>query len=246
MMTPARTAIIDTPRVTHGGARDAVRGSDTATATGTIGPNAVIQLIGPLRDEHIAERVFAAAGAAEWLVAPPSAMVDERRVVRLHRALREAVPQEQARRLLTVTGRLTADYILANRIPLPARTLLKCLPPPVACRLLVAAIRAHAWTFAGSASFVARPGDPTVFTLTGNPLCGGTGNPLCGGTGNPLCAGERALSPVCAWHAAVFQRLFEDLVSPRSRVVETACEAIGDRCCRFEIDWRPSPALPRH
>ena len=239
-MTLARTAIIDTGGVTRG-----VSAPDTATATGTIGPNAVIQLIRPLRDAQLAESVFAAAGATDWLTDPPAAMVDERRVARLHRAVRAAAPRDEALRLLAEAGRLTADYIMANRIPRQARSVLQRLPAPVACRLLVAAIRAHAWTFAGSARFAAEAGAPTVFTLIGNPLCGGIGNPLCGGIGNPSCGAARAPSPVCSWHAAVFQRLFEVLVSPRSRVVETACEAAGDGCCRFEVDWRPSAVACR-
>jgi divinyl protochlorophyllide a 8-vinyl-reductase len=242
-MMPARTAIIDTGGV------------------GTIGPNAVIQLIRPLRDAQLAESVFAAAGATDWLIDPPAAMVDERRVARLHRAVRAAAPRDEALRLLAEAGRLTADYIMANRIPRQARAVLQRLPAPIACRLFVAAVRAHAWTFAGSARFAAQAGAPTVFTLIGNPLCGGIGNPLCGGIGNPLCGGignplcegvgnprcgaAQAPSPVCSWHAAVFQRLFEVLVSPRSRVVETACEAAGDGCCRFEIDWRPSAVVRR-
>lgn len=213
-MTPAFTAIIDDRTA-----------AASETGTGTIGPNAAIQLLAALRHarmDQVAERVFTAAGVADWLAEPPTAMVDQRRVARLHRGLRDAVPRDQALRLLDAAGRLTADYILANRIPRPARIVLKLLPARFAAPLLVAAIRAHAWTFAGSARFTAQAGTPTVFTLIGN----------------PLCAGEQARSPVCAWHAAVFQRLFEVLVSRRSRVRETACEARGDRCCRFEIAWR--------
>jgi divinyl protochlorophyllide a 8-vinyl-reductase len=215
-MTPASTAIIDVRDITA---------PDSGTLSGTIGPNAAIQLLAALHNvqlDRLAERVFAAADVSEWMLDPPSAMVDQRRVARLHRAVRDAVPREQALRLLGMAGRLTANYILANRIPRPARIALKLLPAPLAGRLLVGAIHAHAWTFAGSARFAAQAGAPAVFTLTGN----------------PLCAGEHAPSPVCCWHAAVFQRLFEALVSGRSRVVETACEASGDPCCRFEVDWR--------
>ena len=162
-MTPACTAIIDPPPVTHGvshrDTRDAVRdvmrevsAPDTATATGTIGPNAVIQLIGPLRDAQLAECVFAAAGAADWLPTrhPPWSTSGASRacIVRCGTLL-----AGRGTPLLAEAGRLTADYIIANRIPRAARGVLQRLPAPVACRLLVAAIRAHAWTFAGSARF---------------------------------------------------------------------------------------------
>jgi divinyl protochlorophyllide a 8-vinyl-reductase len=117
-------------------------------------------------------------------------------------------------------GRLTAGYLLANRIPGPVQMVMKLLPAPLAARMLVSAIRSHAWTFAGSGRFSARNGRSTVFEIRDN----------------PLCRGEWAPGPVCAWHTAVFQRLFEVLVSPNSRAVETHCEANGDPCCRFVID----------
>jgi hypothetical protein len=37
--------------------------------------------------------------------------------------------------------------------------------------------------------------------------------------------------------SAVFHRLFEVLVSPVAEVAETRCEACGDGCCRFTVDW---------
>jgi len=143
-------------------------------------------------------------------------------VARLHQTVRSVAPEGEGMLLMAEAGRLTADYILAHRIPRPAQALLKILPARLAARVLVPAIGAHAWTFAGSGRFSGCAGPPTVFELTGN----------------PLCAGERATEPVCAWHAAVFQRLFQVLVSPAARVAETSCEARGDSCCRFVLDWR--------
>ena len=54
---------------------------------------------------------------------------------------------------------------------------------------------------------------------------------------NPVALRERTSDPVCVWHAAVMERLFRALVSPRARVRETSCCARGDVCCCFEIDW---------
>ncbi len=196
-----------------------------AQTVARIGPNAVTQLLAALRADGrmpFAQQVFAAAGASDWLREPPAEMINERAVARLHRAVRAAMPAEEARALMTTAGRLTADYLLANRIPRPVQIVLKYLPARLAAEALVPAIRAHAWTFAGSGQFSGRAGAPTVFAMTGN----------------PLCAGERSVAPLCAWHAAVFERLFQVLVSPACRVVETDCEARGDGCCRFIADWR--------
>jgi divinyl protochlorophyllide a 8-vinyl-reductase len=199
--------------------------SDDPRGTGVIGPNSVLQLIEALKVAGLGDfsaQVFERAGVSDWLANPPQSMVDERPVGRLHQAVRAMASPEQGTALMAEAGRLTADYILANRIPKPAQVVLKLLPPRLAAALLVKAISAHSWTFAGTGLFSARAGLPTVVMLVGN----------------PLCAGERAPAPVCAWHAAVFQRLFQVLVSPNARAVETECEAAGGACCRFELDWR--------
>jgi divinyl protochlorophyllide a 8-vinyl-reductase len=201
----------------------------TEAGSARIGPNAVLQLTEALtraRLDGLAVQAFTLAGVTDWLAVPPSAMVDERPVARLHQALRKLAAPEQAERVLTEAGRLTADYILTHRIPRAAQALLKRAPAWLAARLLVPAIEAHAWTFAGSGRFTGRAGPPTVFELTGN----------------PFCASEQSPIPVCAWHEAVFQRLFQVLVSPRSLAVETGCTACGDPCCRFVLDWRSSGA----
>jgi divinyl protochlorophyllide a 8-vinyl-reductase len=194
----------------------------------SIGPNAVTQLHAALIAaglEGEAIQLFSAAGAADWLADPPAAMVDERRVNRLHRMVR-TLPPCQAAAILTDAGERTANYILANRIPKLAQTVLKRLPAPLAARALASAITAHAWTFAGSGRFSVRPGKPLLFEIAQN----------------PLCAEDRAGAALCAWHSAVFQRLFQALVSHAARVVETACEGRGDSCCRFAVSWEPSAA----
>ncbi|PPQ38318.1 bacteriochlorophyll 4-vinyl reductase [Rhodopila globiformis] len=199
--------------------------TDDPRDTGVIGPNSVLQLIEALRLAGLGAfctQVFERAGVSDWLLNPPQAMVDEQLVGRLHQTVRAMAPPGQGKALMAEAGRLTADYILANRIPRAAQVVLKLLPPRPAAALLVKAITAHSWTFAGTGKFSAVAGRPTVFTLVGN----------------PLCAGEKAAVPVCDWHAAVFQRLFQVLVSPKARVVETECEASGGTCCRFEVDWR--------
>ena len=198
---------------------------DDAAGAARIGPNAVLQLVEALRARGHGDLIaplFSLAGAGAWLSAPPGEMVDERRVARLHHETRAALSPPEAEAVMTEAGRRTADYLLAHRIPRLAQGLLKLLPARLAATALTGAIRANAWTFAGSGGFEARVGRTVVFVLEGN----------------PLCAGETSPAPMCAWHAAVFERLFRVLVSPRARCRETQCEAAGGSSCRFEVDWR--------
>ena len=199
-------------------------GAMTGDGMAKIGPNAVTQLIAALDESglgQIAEPLFKTAGVFDWLEHPPEIMIDEIGVGRLHRTLRSSLPPDRAEDLMRGAGRRTADYLLRVRIPKPAQMVLKALPPLWSARLLVRAITSHAWTFAGSGRFSARAGNPTVFELVGN----------------PLCAGETYAAPACAWHAAVFERLFQVLVSANCRAIETECEARGDPRCRFELRW---------
>ncbi len=125
-----------------------------------IGPNAVIQLAESLRAaglERVISQAFSSAGAGAWLAAPPVAMVDAAQVGRLHRAVRATLPPAQAAAVMADAGRRTADYLLSARIPRPVRLLLKLLPARLSARLLVSAIRAHAWTFAGAGRFWRSP-----------------------------------------------------------------------------------------
>ena len=194
-----------------------------STGTAEIGPNAVTQLIAALAETASNRQtlsLFARAEVSDWLGAPPERMVDERRVARLHQTVRATLAPDQAVALLQRAGRLTADYLVRARIPRLAQVLLKMLPRAWAARLLVKAIAAHAWTFAGSGQFSAWVGGGTVTIEIAD---------------NPLCAGESATLPVCVWHAAVLQRLFSVLVWRHARVTETDCAAQQGKVCRFEV-----------
>ena len=198
-------------------------------ATGRIGPNAITRVaeVLPVRvGRTTTAQVFEAAGLAHYLHEPPQAMVDETEVRRLHGVLRATLGDAEARAVARAAGTRTADYLLAHRIPRPVQRLLKLLPAPLAARVLLAAITRHAWTFAGSGQFSARcawrQGPPVVLTIRGN----------------PLCKGLATAAPACDYYAATFERLFRVLVQAHSQVREVACEACGDRECRFEIHWR--------
>lgn len=192
---------------------------EDARASGAlIGPNAILQLL-----PHLEAR-FGTDGTRDMLdlagveeVPDGSAMIPEEEAARLHRVMRIRAP-EAAQELAVLSGTGTADYILAHRIPRVAQAILKALPAPLAARALTAAIRKHAWTFAGSGKF--EPKGPWIFEIHDN----------------PLIRGEKSETPLCAWHAAVFERLYRVLVAPDCRCVETCCRAQpGQDRCRFEI-----------
>jgi divinyl protochlorophyllide a 8-vinyl-reductase len=196
----------------------------SATHDGRIGPNAIIQLaqaLPALVGMAETRRLFERAGLTEQLRAPPQGMVAEDEVRRLHTEMRAQLGARLAAQAAHAAGQRTGDYLLAHRIPRPVQALLKRLPAPWAARVLLAAIRRHAWTFVGSGRFEARAGTPVVLRIRGN----------------PLCAGLHADVPACDFYAATFERLFAVLVHPDSRVREVACEACGDAACEFEICW---------
>lgn len=181
-----------------------------------VGPNAALQLMEALRAEGgaaFARQVFAEAGRADWIDAPPRTMIPQEAAAALFQAVRRVAPS-RADLILAEAGRRTADYLLAHRIPAPAQRALRLLPPRLAIRLLLIAVGKHAWTFAGSARFLAKAerGELGV-TLEGNPLA----------------------TPGCPWHEAVFTRLFQRCGAPDVRVVHAECEGRGHTRCRFVI-----------
>lgn len=193
-----------------------------AAGAGRIGPNALLQLAPVLEargGRALRERVFLAGGVD----ALPSedGLMDEAPAGAVHRALRQVLPGE-APEIAAEAGRRTGDYILAHRIPALAQRVLRLLPPALAARLLTRAIAQHAWTFAGSGRFRVASVSPPVFEIADN----------------PITRGERAATPVCHWHAAVFERLFSELVHPAATCVESSCSAAGGGVCRFELRWR--------
>lgn len=192
--------------------------SAAGLSAGKVGPNAIIQLADVLADRlGIEERAAAlhAAGLAKYLAADPERMTDEREAAALHRVV-------QARRagdwdeLSWEAGERTAEYLLANRIPKGAQWLLRRMPAAWSARMLLRAIRSHAWTFAGSGDFSARmERGGVVIAISANPIA----------------------MPGCPWHRGVFTRLFQELVSPRALVLHEKCCAHGGAACTYRISW---------
>jgi divinyl protochlorophyllide a 8-vinyl-reductase len=209
---------------------------------GRIGPNAitrVAEVLPTFVGDRETRAVFERARLAGYLLAPPQDMVDEVEVTRLHQTLRDVLGGKLAGEVARQAGLRTADYLLAHRIPRPVQVLLKRLPAPWAARLLLAAIRRHAWTFAGSGVFSTHAGSGVFSIHAGSGLfTAGPGRPVVLAIrNNPLCKGVISDQPACDFYAATFERLFRVLVHRDARAVEVACEARGDTECRFELRW---------
>lgn len=213
-MAPARALPGGLPSVSSG----------AGEPPGRIGPNAIVRVaeaVSARFGQEAAERLFFAAGLSRHLATPPVRMVDETEVICLHTELRAMFGLDAARALSREAGRLTAGYLLAHRIPRPMRALLPRLPARLASRILLAAVSRHAWTFAGSGHFTARPGRPVRLRIRD-----------C-----PLCRGAESDEPLCEFYSATFEHLYRALVHPDATGRQTACEASGAPACEFEIRW---------
>ncbi len=191
---------------------------------GRIGPNAIIRVAEALEAQeghHALVALFDLAGLAHYLEAPPTTMVDEREVTVLQSALRTQLGLQAARSVSRDAGLRTGDYLLANRIPGPAQFVLSLLPPRLAGRVLIKAIRSNAWTFVGTGVFGADSNYPPRLSVIDS----------------PICRDARADEPLCDFYAGCFERLFRRLVHPEAVATEVACQAAGAEACIFEIRW---------
>jgi divinyl protochlorophyllide a 8-vinyl-reductase len=195
-----------------------------APAAARIGPNAVIRTAEALMafgGKSLAAEVFAAAGIEHYLATPPASMIPESEVTALMKAMHEKLGPGRAATAGWVAGQLTGDYLLENRIPGLAQIMLRLLPASSSSPFLLKAIARHSWTFVGSGHVAFKSGNPVRIAVSGCPLC------------RHVASGEWS----CSFYAATFERLFHKLVHDCAEVVETQCEARGDKCCLFEISW---------
>lgn len=192
-----------------------------------VGPNAVIQLLNALdsHDPALCRRFAMRNGVSAYLETPPGEMVDEAIPARLFADLCVFLPEAGAESVAVEAGRLTADYVIENRIPAVAKMALRVLPRRVAARFLLRAIERNAWTFVGSGTCrVSTRFGPTI-SIVGTPL----------------------IMPGLIWHRAVFERLFRRLVWPQcsAQLVSEAEETPGS--FRFAIDvgdgWRRASSV---
>ena len=189
-----------------------------ATGEALIGPNAVLQLLPQIEKICGASRLSHMLAEAGLPRTPDGRdMIPEIHAVRLHQMLRREEP-ERSGAMAAAAGKGTARYILQHRIPKPIQRILKALPAFMSARLLSKAIAHHAWTFAGSGKFQLQ--GSWTFKITDN----------------PIVRGETSQTPLCLWHAAVFEYLYRELVHPDVNCVETSCCAQGSvNACIFEL-----------
>ncbi len=191
-----------------------------ADVAGRIGPNAILQTVAVIRARYGEEDAARVIAGTPWrLDRLPTEMVPEEDVLSVVHATLRRFGAEEGHRVMDASGVGTARYLLANRIPRIAQVVMKLAPASIALRILLTAIQRNSWTFAGSARFVVRYGSPTVVEFH-----------ECA-----MCRGLHGADSECQFYAATFRELLLTLVSPRTRVTETACMAAGASCCRFEL-----------
>jgi divinyl protochlorophyllide a 8-vinyl-reductase len=184
---------------------------------GFMSPHVVLDLLAALSTGGDGRDLDALRAEAQLHRLPgPSEPVREEKAARLHQAVRRLWP-DRAPDLLRAAGRATADALLASQQSPRAQAMLAGSPWPIAAWFLGRWAKQHDWTFAGTGLFTMVNG--LEYTLTGN----------------PLIRDEAATEPLCHWHGAFFQRLFQRLVSPDLECRELACAAMGAPACRFVI-----------
>lgn len=196
---------------------------------GLIGPNSVIQLREALIAEmgtQYAEQLFGLAGYQSLFHNLPDTMIDETIPQALFAGLFAHLPPAQATRIAEDAGRLTADYIIANRIPKLVVKILRLLPPTWAGRMLMKAIKKNAWTFVGSGHCDLQFNTPPAIRIDDNPLS----------------------MPGGCWHRAVFLRLFQRIVCPKTKAHFRQMLSKAEGCGlseRMQFPLEFGTALPR-
>jgi divinyl protochlorophyllide a 8-vinyl-reductase len=199
-------------------------GSVPAMSTARVGPNVVIQIARVAR-ERIGE-AFADALLRDTtpytMDRMPHEMIDQREAQGIVRELVSRVGVPMAVGVLREAGERTAEYLLAHRIPRVAQWVMRLLPRPIGLGLLLRAMSANAWTFAGSGAFRVLPSAPWPMLEFGQ----------CA-----MCAGMHEHEPMCHFYGGAFEQLIRRLIAPTATVREVECIAQGGRVCRFMIAW---------
>lgn len=190
-----------------------------------MGPNAIIQTFAALSDSLGPDRLRPLLGGTpleRYIAAPPTALINEREFHSLARHLLTQLGPRETAQILCRSGALTAEYVLANRIPPPVGRLLRWLPARLALQLLLPAIARFSWTFAGSGAFAYAVGRSPWLSIA-----------------SPLLQADPALAEaVCPYYQAAFDRMLGALVGPRVTLREVACLARGADACVYQIELR--------
>ena len=185
-------------------------------AAHTIGPNAIVQTIGALTERYgelEAAAVLTEAAIGYTVERVPRTLVDERAFARLAQAVIARYGETEARIVFEESGRRTAEYVLANRLPKAIQTLIRSLPAPAGTWLLLRAIGSNASTFGASGTYAFEL-RPNVRIRVANPAF-------------------VHVPGVCRYYAGAFTRLLQSLVDARLTLVEETCEREGNAACTF-------------
>ncbi len=187
------------------------------TAPTFVAPQVALEVLAET-EIRLGRQALAPLYAAAGLSRLPGAAepVPEATAAALHRALRSAYPAE-APAILSAAGRATADGLIAKQLSPRAQAMLSGGPWSIAAWLLGRWAKQNSWTFAGSAVFT--PIAALELDIVGN----------------PLIRNEPASTPLCTFHAALFERLFQRLVDPGLVCRELECQATGAPACRFVV-----------
>ncbi len=159
------------------------------------------------------DRLLCDAGLGAYVPGDPVDMIDAAEVARFFATIRGLCGPTEADAILRQSGHLTGAYIIAHRIPRPAAVVLRGLPARWAAPILLRAIAAHAWTFAGAGRVTIQASAPLSIDIADNPLA----------------------TPGCPWHLGVLETLFGTLASKSVSLQHASCCARGDRSCLTEI-----------
>jgi divinyl protochlorophyllide a 8-vinyl-reductase len=187
-----------------------------------IGPNVIIQVAAASRailGERFADALVRDA-TPYTLQQLPGDMIDQREAQAIVRELVGRVGARAAVPVLREAGERTADYLLAHRIPRAAQWVMRALPRGMGLSLLLRAMSANAWTFAGSGEFRIVRASPW---------------PLLEFTACAMCDGMHEDEPMCHFYGGTFERLIRRLIASAATVREVECMAQGGDRCRFEI-----------
>lgn len=199
-----------------------VETESTGEAPARIGPNALIQTVAALQERFApscVEEILKAAGEGNLLNEQPETMVPERRFADMVGALADKLGVGTGREVLHQSGRLTADYLLANRIPKQFQASLKFLPRRLAQWVLLTTIKQNAWTFIGSGEFTyhhALSRTPQIQVAS--------------------CVHPASVS--CGFYGGTFERLVQKLINSGAHMRWDVKGSGDESCCVYTFEYR--------
>ena len=181
-----------------------------------IGPNALIQTVRALYVFYDTDDVAAMLGDHAYLLSDePAHMVNEREFAALGERLVDVLGTAQTTDILHLSGRYTADYLLAHRIPGFFQSIVHALPHRSGLRLLLLAIRQHTWAFIGSGQLDYRIGQKPFIDITVYEM--------------PTAAS--------GFYGGTFERLFQHLIAPQTAIIPELDRQQDALHCHYVVQW---------